>query len=80
MSVHWVTHRFTQVFEEFAEKTDAISLTEPGITTALEFKDGKIMLGNIWQVSRKSTTIKSSRPPVKDPFLICFQNATWSPS
>jgi len=35
------------VFEEFAEKTDAISLTEPGITTALEFKDGKIMLGNM---------------------------------
>ena len=35
------------VFEEFAVKTDAISLTEPGITTALEFKDGKIMLGNM---------------------------------
>ena len=35
------------VFEKFAEKTDAISLTEPGITTALEFKDGKIMLGNM---------------------------------
>ena len=35
------------VFEEFAEKTQAISLTEPGITTALEFKDGKLMLGNM---------------------------------
>ena len=35
------------VFEEFAKQTDAISLTEPGITTALEFKDGKIMLGNM---------------------------------
>ena len=35
------------VFEEFAQKTEAISLTEPGITTALEFKDGKIMLGNM---------------------------------
>ena len=34
------------VFEEFADKTNAISLTEPGITTALEFKDGKLMLGN----------------------------------
>jgi len=34
------------VFEEFAEKTQAISLSEPGITTALEFKDGKVMLGN----------------------------------
>ena len=34
------------VFEEFARKTDAISLADPGITTALEFKDGKLMLGN----------------------------------
>ena len=35
------------VFEDFANNTDAISLTEPGITTAMEFKDGKIMLGNM---------------------------------
>jgi sugar/nucleoside kinase (ribokinase family) len=35
------------VFEEFADKTQAISLTDPGITTALEFKDGKLMLGNM---------------------------------
>ena len=34
------------VFEDFAQKTQAISLAEPGITTALEFKDGKLMLGN----------------------------------
>src|SRR6056300_687955 len=34
------------VFEEFANKTKAITLCEPGITTALEFKDGKLMLGN----------------------------------
>ena len=34
------------VFEEFSAKTAAISLCEPGITTALEFKDGKLMLGN----------------------------------
>ena len=34
------------VFDEFARKTSAISLCEPGITTALEFKDGKVMLGN----------------------------------
>ena len=34
------------VFEAFAGKTNAISLCEPGITTALEFKDGKVMLGN----------------------------------
>jgi len=34
------------VFEKFSAKTAAISLCEPGITTALEFKDGKLMLGN----------------------------------
>ncbi|MEM9227237.1 MAG: PfkB family carbohydrate kinase [Verrucomicrobiota bacterium] len=35
------------VFENFAQATQAISITEPGITTAAEFKDGKIMLGNM---------------------------------
>ncbi|MDA8823912.1 carbohydrate kinase family protein [Opitutales bacterium] len=34
------------VFKDFANKTNAVSLTNPGITTALEFKDGKLMLGN----------------------------------
>ena len=33
------------VFEEFAKRTDAVSLAEPGVTHALEFRDGKIMLG-----------------------------------
>ena len=35
------------VFEEFAKKTDAVSLADPGITTAAEFKDGKLMFGNM---------------------------------
>jgi hypothetical protein len=35
------------VFEEFAQKTDAVSLADPGITTAAEFKDGKLMFGNM---------------------------------
>jgi len=34
------------VFEDFASKTQAVSICEPGITTAMEFKDGKVMLGN----------------------------------
>ena len=34
------------VFEDFASKTKAVSICEPGITTAMEFKDGKVMLGN----------------------------------
>jgi hypothetical protein len=32
------------VFKEFAERTEAISLAEPGATSALEFSDGKVML------------------------------------
>jgi len=32
------------VFADFAEKTDAITICEPGMTNAVEFEDGKIML------------------------------------
>ena len=35
------------VFHDFVSKTDAITLADPGITTALEFKDGKLMFGNM---------------------------------
>lgn len=35
------------VFEEFAQKTQARSITDPGITHALEFRDGKLMLGTM---------------------------------
>ncbi|GHB97505.1 PfkB family carbohydrate kinase [Cerasicoccus arenae] len=35
------------IFEEFAQKTDAVSVTNPGVTTAAEFTDGKIMLGDM---------------------------------
>jgi sugar/nucleoside kinase (ribokinase family) len=35
------------VFKEFAKKTSAISISAPGITNALEFTDGKIMLGSM---------------------------------
>src|SRR5690606_1424377 len=33
------------VFAELAEKCDVISVAEPGHTDALEFADGKVMLG-----------------------------------
>lgn len=39
--------RIHPVFAKFAEKTQAISLTDPGITHAAEFTDGKIMLGSM---------------------------------
>lgn len=35
------------VFKDFAARTDAVSLTGPGITTAAEFLDGKLMFGNM---------------------------------
>ena len=35
------------LFEDFSKATKAISLTNPGVTHALEFEDGKIMLGTM---------------------------------
>jgi sugar/nucleoside kinase (ribokinase family) len=35
------------VFQEFAAKTRAISIVDPGVTHAAEFNDGKIMLGSM---------------------------------
>lgn len=35
------------VFEEFATRTNAVTLADPGVTHALEFDDGKIMLGTM---------------------------------
>jgi len=35
------------VFTDFAKKTEAISIAEPGKTSALEFSDGKILMGEI---------------------------------
>ena len=40
-------HVIDPVFEDFAKKTNAVSLADPGITTAAEFKDGKLMFGNM---------------------------------
>ena len=34
-----------QVFEDFAKKAKVISLAEPGLTSAMEFDDGKLMFG-----------------------------------
>lgn len=35
------------VFQDFAKRTKAVSLSAPGITTALEFQDGKVMFGRM---------------------------------
>ncbi|MGA1205915.1 MAG: PfkB family carbohydrate kinase [Opitutales bacterium] len=35
------------VFQDFAAKSEAVSIADPGITNAVEFEDGKIMLGSM---------------------------------
>jgi hypothetical protein len=35
------------IFAAFAEKTNAVSIADPGVTHAAEFTDGKIMLGSM---------------------------------
>lgn len=35
------------IFKEFAERSQAVSLARPGITHAIEFSDGKLMLGEM---------------------------------
>ena len=35
------------VFESFAARTQAISVADPGVTHALEFEDGKLLLGSM---------------------------------
>ena len=35
------------VFQDFAKRTNAISVAGPGVTQAVEFEDGKIMLGDM---------------------------------
>ena len=35
------------IFEDFALKTNAVSITDPAVTHAAEFNDGKIMLGSM---------------------------------
>lgn len=35
-----------EVFKDFAEASEAVSIANPGVTHALEFNDGKLMLGD----------------------------------
>lgn len=39
--------KINPVFQEFADKTKAQSITEPGVTIAVETYDGKVMLGTL---------------------------------
>ena len=76
--------RIDPVFEEFAGKCRrVITLTEPGHTDALEFYDGKIMLGkmnNLVDVSLEKLLEKISEEELKellaDTDMIAFTNWT----
>ncbi len=39
------------VFQEFASRAEVISVAEPGHTDALEFEDGKLMIGKTFQLN-----------------------------
>lgn len=72
------------VFREFAEKCKKIvSLTDPGFTEALEFFDGKVMLGkmnNLIEVNFENLLTKMSMEDIEalleEVELIAFQNWT----
>jgi len=72
------------LFREFADKCkEVISLTEPGHTDALEFFDGKIMLGKMnnltevnWHNITKQKTESEMAGLFKDINLIAFTNWT----
>lgn len=77
-------HYINPVFREFADSCKkVITLTEPGVTEALEFYDGKLMLGkmnNLVEVSYenliKKIPEKDLKNVIKEVDLIAFTNWT----
>lgn len=74
------------VFSEFAERTQAISLADPGITNAVECDDGKIMFGNMAsldEISYSRIVDKAGEGPLLDLFsrahLVAMVNWTMIP-
>ena len=56
------------VFEEFAQRAKVISIAEPGHTDALEFDDGKLMLGkheSLKDVSWENLLARVGREPLR---------------
>ena len=60
------------VFKDFSEATNAVSLANPGITHAVEFEDGKIMLGTM--KSLKSVHYEAMIGSVGEEALIALFN------
>ena len=58
------------VFADFAKRAEVHSIAEPGYTDALEFDDGKIMLGKHqslkqmnWENIKSRASARTSSPP-----------------
>src|SRR3989454_7961166 len=74
------------VFDEFAKRAEVHSIAEPGHTDALEFEDGKIMLGkhtSLKEVNWSNIETRFGRDPFAAKFqscdLIAFVNWTMIP-
>ncbi len=75
-----------EIFRDFAQKTQAVSLCEPGVTNALEFDDGKLLLGIMshFDTITMETIVNTVGDSdlnhlLKDVSLIAFQNWTMIP-
>ncbi len=74
------------VFAEFAQRAKVISISEPGHTDALEFEDGKLMLGKMyplaevnWENLNARAGAETVRSQVQSSTLIAFVNWTMLP-
>ena len=62
------------VFKDFAKKTNAISIADPGITHAAEFNDGKIMFGTMASLD-KITYDHLCKLPGEDKLIEAFNES-----
>jgi len=62
------------VFHEFAEKTNAISIADPGVTHAAEFNDGKILFGSMASLD-KITYERLCELPGEDKLIEVFNES-----
>lgn len=74
------------VFEPFAARADVTTICEPGLTDALEFEDGKLMVGKHYtlkQVSWENITARYGKAKFANQFntssLVAFVNWTMLP-
>ena len=71
------------VFHEFAEQVQAISISDPGFTDAIEFLDGKVISGKLetlkdvnWESIRKKVGTEELIRLINESDLIGFENWT----